>query len=148
MGRLGSVFLGVGILVAGCASVPETEVGKRVSFPREAYIQAPARSFEALGMVRSKVNFESMRWLSESTDLCENNYNKSVRELVKYAKERGADAVIEVRSVVALMDGKMERHVTPECFDDGLEGQILTEGLAVKWVTEDTLPSSMGAPNR
>jgi hypothetical protein len=33
-------------------------------------------------------------------------------------------------------DGKSETYKTPECSDDGGEGQILTQGVAVKWKGE------------
>ncbi len=71
--------------------------------------------------------------ISEGKTLCANYYNKAVNSLVEAARRKGADAVIDVKSVVFLEDGRKEEYQTPECADDGMEGQILTQGIAVKW---------------
>jgi hypothetical protein len=54
---------------------------------------------------------------------------------VKYAKQQGADAVIDVRSVVFFEDGSRETYQTAECSDEGDTGQILAQGVAVRWKT-------------
>lgn len=66
--------------------------------------------------------------------LCRNYYHKAVRNLVRDAEKAGADAVIKIRSVVILLDGKTEEHVTPECSDDGAEGEVLLRGIAIKFL--------------
>jgi hypothetical protein len=108
-------------------------------YPKEAYVEVPKRAFTPMGMVRSKVNFTSLDPNHlEVAELCKNYYNKAVAELVKIAKGKGADAVIEVKSVTFLEDGRVETYKTPECSDDGGEGQILAQGVAVKWKPEPT----------
>ena len=49
------------------------------------------------------------------------------------ARHQGADAVVDIKSVVFLENGKQETYSTPECSDDGFEGQILLQGVAIKW---------------
>jgi uncharacterized protein YbjQ (UPF0145 family) len=68
-----------------------------------------------------------------SEGLCRNYYNKAAYLLLKEAKKVGADAVIQVRSVVFMLDGKMSEFSTPECSDDGAEGEILLRGIAIKY---------------
>lgn len=108
------------------------------SYPKDdAFVGDVKRPYQKLGLVRSRVNFNSLDWVHEEDQLCRNYYNKSVKELVSSAKEKGADAVIQVRSVVFLENGQSETYPTPECADDGEGGQILTEGIAVKWAGPD-----------
>ena len=38
--------------------------------------------------------------------------------------------------VVYFRDGKSPRYKTPECADDGNEGQILLEGKAIRYLRE------------
>ncbi len=81
------------------------------------------------------MNFPSLDVRNSEAALCKNYYNKAVTDLVKMAKEKGADAVLEVRSVVFYENGASDLLKGAECSDDGREGQILAQGLAVKWVT-------------
>lgn len=126
----------MGSVGVGCSSLPEPKV-KWYAFPDdEAFVagkSAPAMPYENLGVVRTKVNFRSLDPLHEEDQLCANYYNKAVRDLVRRSKDKGGDAVVEVKSVVFLENGRFEEHATPECADDGQEGQILVQGLAVKW---------------
>jgi hypothetical protein len=120
-------------LISGCGSIPQASY-ESFEFPsHSAYTKKIDRPFQSLGWVRSKVNFQSLDANREEASLCKNYYNKSVRELVETAKTKGADAVINIQSIVFLEDGRKEAYITPECSDDGFEGQILTQGLAVKW---------------
>ncbi|MBN22194.1 MAG: hypothetical protein CL678_13015 [Bdellovibrionaceae bacterium] len=120
-------------LMGGCASLPEPSITP-YAFPKEnVYIDQPVRKYESLGSVRSKVNYPSLNMNWSEKRLCENHYNKSVRDLLKYAKKAGADAVMMIRSVVFLVDGRKELYRSPECSDDGEEGQILTQGIAIRW---------------
>lgn len=137
------VFLGI-ILVVGsaCTTLPAVK-HENYTFPdKKAFIGDVKRPYEALGLVRSKVNFQTLDPAREENELCVNYYRKAVRDLVEIAKERGADAVIDVKSVVFFEDGKHELFSTPECSDDGMEGQVLTQGIAVKW---KKLPSDSSA---
>ena len=107
---------------------------KSYRFPSgKAFVEGVKRPYRVVGLVRAKVNFPSLDPMHEESDLCKNYYYKAVKDLVSSAVEKDADAVIEVRSVVFLADGRKETYSTPECSDDGLEGQILVQGLAVKW---------------
>jgi len=121
-----------------CTTLPEPKFQKH-EFPEDAYVENVKRPYTKVGTVRSKVNFPSLDFNRDENFLCRNYYNKAVRDLVKMAKKSGADAVINVKSVVFLGDGRQESYSTPECADDGEEGQILTQGTAVKWTgTEDS----------
>jgi hypothetical protein len=130
----------------GCASVPEAKVD-HFTFPsKSVFVGDVNRPYTVLGPVRSKVDFTSLDSGHEERELCKNYYTKSARELLKYARTQGADAVIDMQSVVFLQDGRRETYKTPECSDDGGEGQILTQGVAVKWKTEGTETGTWTAP--
>ncbi len=121
----------------GCGATVPLAPRARIKFPEGlAFVgKAPEdRPFERLGIVRGRVDFVSFQ-ASENEDpnICRNQYNKAVKQLVDQAKKRGGDAVIEVKSVVFMMDGKSEMHDKPECADDGAEGQVLVQGTVVKW---------------
>ncbi len=119
-----------------CTTLPSHR-HKTYVFPyKEAFIHHPsaAQPYKTLGLVRSKVNFSSLDPNREESELCQNYYYKSVRDLVSFSKDKGGDAVIEVKSVVFLEDGRHETYSTPECADDGIESQILTQGIAIKWL--------------
>jgi hypothetical protein len=122
--------------LAGCITLPTSVKHKTYEFPEEAFVQKVTRPHETLGLVRSKVNYSSAETNPEETDLCSNYYNKAVRDLVQMAKKKGADAVIDVRSIVFFEAGGSELYTTAECADDGMDGQILTQGTAVKWKQE------------
>jgi hypothetical protein len=125
--------------VSGCAThLPDPKV-TRYSFPKgKAYVGDVKRPYSKLGQVRTKVNFNTLDWIHEEDQLCRNYYNKAARDLVERAKDQGADAVIDVRSVVFTEFGGAETFTTPECSDDGQEGQILLQGIAVKWTPSDS----------
>lgn len=130
-----SVF-GLCFFSFACTTLPKI-THKKYSFPDgKAYLSEPSRPYEKLGVVRSKVNYPTLDPDSDETRLCPNYFNKSVGELVKFAEEKGANAVIQVKSVVFLIDGRREVYPQPECSDDGSEGQVLTEGIAVKWTDQ------------
>ncbi|MEO5969331.1 MAG: hypothetical protein ABIQ95_05345 [Bdellovibrionia bacterium] len=130
----------IGLLsLIGCSTLPSTKL-KHYPFPKgEAFIGNSQRPYVTLGTVRSKVDFISLDELHEEKYLCNNYFNKSVRDLVSTAKQKGGDAVIDVKSVVYLEDGRQETYPRPECSDDGLEGQILTQGIVVKWKSQKSL---------
>jgi hypothetical protein len=124
------------LILSGCATLPPSRY-KDHSFPKEdAFLGNVKRQYEPLGLVRAKVNFQTLDSIHEETDLCRNYYNKAVRDLVRYARDKGGDAVIDVKSVVFLEDGRQELYSTPECSDDGMEGQVLAQGVAVKWKSQ------------
>jgi hypothetical protein len=103
-------------------------------FPKnEAFVTDVKRPYDKLGEVKTRVDYDTMDFKRDEQELCRNYYNKAVRDLVKLAKEKGADAVIDIKSVVYYEDGKVELFEKPECADDGEGGQILVRGVAVKW---------------
>jgi hypothetical protein len=117
----------------GCSTLPASHF-KHYPFPKgEAFYGNTEKPYVTLGTVRSKVDFNSLDDSREEQYLCNNYFNKAVRDLVATAKKQGGDAVIDVKSVVYLEDGKQETYARPECSDDGLEGQILTQGIVIKW---------------
>jgi hypothetical protein len=92
------------------------------------------RPFAILGQVKSKVNYPSMQLEEKkSRGLCQNYFNKGANNLLRYAKKAGADTVANIRSVVFYFDGKSEEFRRAECADDGVEGQVLMIGDAIKW---------------
>jgi hypothetical protein len=106
----------------------------RHGFPKGSVFAGDSdRPYEVQGWVRTKVNYTSLDPGHEEDDLCRNAYNKAANDLLERAKKNGADAVIDMKSVVFLEDGRRETYSTPECADDGQEGQILAQGIAVKW---------------
>ncbi len=130
--RLLSLIGVVGIVA--CSTLPSTSK-KVYSFPKEAaFIGNVKRSYKTLGLVRAKVNYPSLDPAREEAELCQNYFNKAARDLIHMAKEKGGDAVIDLKSVVFLEDGRQETYSTPECSDDGMEGQVLAQAIAVKWI--------------
>jgi hypothetical protein len=115
-------------------------------FPREAFVNKPPRPYDVIGMVRSKADFFSLDANHDESTLCRNYYNRAVSDLVKIAKEQGGDAVLDVRSVVMLFDGKTETYPTPECSDEGAEGQVLVQGTAIKWKRKPGEPETTFEP--
>jgi hypothetical protein len=129
------------VLSSGCASLPEPEYTK-YDFPKKGvYVDVPpeehtrGRKYEILGIVRTKINYGSMDPDKDEQTLCKNYYNKAAHDLLKRAKrEAKGDAVIETRSVVFFMDGLSKEYKTPECSDDGSEGQILLTGKVIRYI--------------
>jgi hypothetical protein len=120
--------------------MPEPEM-KPYAYPKgHAFIGIPDRPFKPIGRVRSKVDYASLDMVHEEGQLCRNYFNKAARDLVVQAKKAGGDAVVGVRSVVYLVDGRVEGYEKAECSDDGDEGQALAEGVAVKWVDAQKNP--------
>jgi hypothetical protein len=125
-------------MVAGlsaCATLPEAK-HSWAKFPENAFLGKPKRPYDVIGVVRSKVNFQTLDPNNEESSLCRNYFNQAAKKLLEYSKDKGGDAVIEVRSVVFFMDGKTELFPRAECSDDGAEGQILAQGTAIKWKPE------------
>lgn len=122
-------------LLAACSSMPAPAY-RVYRFPsQKAFSGGVSRPYETLGLVRSKVNFQTLDVNHDETELCRNYFNKAVQDLVRIAHGKKADAVIDVRSVVFLEDGSHRAYTTAECADDGFEGQVLAQGIAVRWKT-------------
>lgn len=135
-----SCILFITALLQACATSLPAERHETHAFPQKfVYVEEPTgeylgRKYEVLGWVRTRVHFPTLEQdVQNNNPLCRNYYNKAARDLLKEAKKPGGDAVIKIRSVVMLLNGQMEEHITPECSDDGAEGEILLKGIAIKW---------------
>ncbi len=130
-----------------CSTLPKHK-HKKYIFPKEAHLGIdPGYPFEVMGPVKDKQVWASLDMENEEKDLCKNYFNHAAGELLKYAKKAGGDGVIEVRSVVFLMDGRTETYETPECSDDGEEGQVLVQGVAIKRKRPGASPSPSPSPS-
>ncbi len=116
----------------GCTTVPENKVTWH-KWPKGVFHGVPDRQFEKLGQVRTRIEYNSLDFENDENKLCKNYFNKAANDLLKRAKKVGADAVIDVKAVVFQIDGKTETYDNPECTDDGVEGQVLAQGVAVRW---------------
>ena len=126
------------LFLPGCATLPDPKY-KAYAFPEgDVFVDnRPTRRLKVLGPVRVRVNYNSLNPEREEQDLCRNAFNKGALDLLKRARrDQKADGVIEARAVVYYMDGKSSKFSTPECADDGGEGQILMEGKAFRYLPE------------
>jgi hypothetical protein len=103
--------------------------------------------YKVMGWVRSKASFPTMEQAVNDPNLCRNYYNKAAKLLLKEAEKVKADAVIKVRSIVFMIDGKAEEHPTPECSDDGAEGEVLLRGIAIKFLPKKKQASATPTPS-
>ncbi len=142
-----AVWGGVLLSGLGCANLPEVR-HERFAFPKEnVFVEVPERPFEVLGRVKAEVTFPTLDEHSDEPGICKNYYNKAAQKLLAIAKKQAkADAVVELRSVTLLFDGRIERHKTPECVDEGGEGEVLVEGIAVRWKKPGD-PQPKGSPS-
>lgn len=124
--------MGLSVVFLRCGTLP-TIKHNRYDFPSGAFLGEVKKPYAVIGEVRSRVDFSTLDLNEDENALCRNYYNKAVMELIRHTKEGGGDAVIQIRSVVFLQNGKMEKYTTPECSDDGTEGQILLEGVGIRW---------------
>lgn len=127
------------LLSASCSSLPSAEYHEYAFPTASAYPGVPQAKHIRLGMVSAKVNYPSMSPPTldvqrEEAEFCRNYFNKAVIEMVALAQKKGGEAIIEIRSVVTYRDGKREVLVGPECTDDGVEGQVVTQAVVVKWL--------------
>jgi hypothetical protein len=131
--RRGYVLGGALILISSCSSLPTPQL-KTYPFPYgTAFYGDVKRPYTKLGLVRTQVDFPSLDPKHEEDALCKNYFNKAAADLVSRAKDQGGDAVIDLKSVVFYEMGRSETFPRPECSDDGEEGQVLAQGIAVKW---------------
>lgn len=153
-------FLATTVLAYACASVPENKV-KPAVWPKNAFVDVPAYPYDILGDVKTRVDYNALDFDHDEFFLCKNAFARAAKDLVRFARENGGDAVIETRSVVFNLDGSTESFESPECTDDGAEGQILARGIAVRWKRDaqgrplgpietdpDTLPRKKVSANR
>jgi hypothetical protein len=134
--------------LGACSSLPSPKISKHKFPEKDAYVGEVKRAYKTLGVVRAKVDFPTLDPTNPDLDeskLCKNYYNKAVTDLLNAAHDKGADAVVDVKSVVFYEDGRHETYPTPECSDEGDEGQILAQGIAVKWTEPDPKASPVPA---
>ncbi len=135
----------IALFCSACASAALDEKVKhpKFSFPEAlVFRELPTgelqdRPYEVMGWVRSKAVWPTLDQEAYSEGLCRNYFNKAAKNLLKEAKKVGADAVIQVRSVVFMLDGKVGEFPDPECSDDGAEGEVLVRGVAIKFKTSE-----------
>ena len=127
------------LLLSACATGLPEERHAKYAFPSEkVFNELPTgefenRPYEVLGWVKARATFPTMEQEQNSPSLCRNYFNKAVKSLLTEAYKAGGEAVIRVRSVVMFMDGKFKEYPTPECSDDGAEGEVLVRGVAIKY---------------
>ncbi|MFN7686023.1 MAG: hypothetical protein ACK5QT_11505 [Oligoflexia bacterium] len=112
--------------------------------PKGAFFGAPPYKFKALGTVRATREYPTLN--IEMTDelqqaLCQKAFAEAVRDLLQNAKTNGGDAVADVHSVVYTGDGRRQSFDRPECSDDGEEGDVLVQGVAIQWIRSSTTPA-------
>lgn len=124
---------GLALLGVSCTTLPEPKL-ERHKFPaRNAFVEPVKFAYTALGSVRARRDFSTLDPVHDEGDICKNAYNGAVQELVKTAHAKGGDAVINVKSIVFYEGGKSEVYKTAECSDEGDSGQVLVQGVAVKY---------------
>lgn len=127
------------VFATACTTLPSTRKIEKHAFPKkDAFVGVPERPHDVIGRVRTKVTWPSLLNPEFEDDaLCKNFYNKAAADLVKRARDAGGDAVADIKTVVFLADGRQEIHSTPECVDDGEEGEILATGVVVRWKKDE-----------
>lgn len=137
-------FCGFCLVLSACASSLPKERHDLYTFPEEnVYRELPSgkdlhRPYTVMGWVRSKAEYPTFEQAEVGGQaLCKNYYNKAAESLLNEAEKAGGDAVMQVRSVVQTLDGKFQEYPSPECSDDGAQGEILLRGIAIKFKKTD-----------
>lgn len=139
--KFGAILLQCGLVGAffnlfSCATLPAPTFNAYAFPEQDVFVETkPTRRYKVVGPVRVRVNYNSLNADREELELCRNYYNKGVADLLKRARrDLKADAIVEVQSVVYYLDGKSKSFPTPECSDDGGEGQILLQAKAIRYL--------------
>lgn len=137
MKRIGFIALAL-LLISACSSVPEADYVPQ-EMPKQVFVDAPSGMVigTKLGILKTKVNFSTFSSQYDESVLCRNAYRKAAKQIWKMAEKLNAEAVIDFRSVTFYLDGKHETHKTAECSDEGGDGQVLVQGMAVRWQKEE-----------
>ena len=139
---------------AGCSAPrlkkPAMPVLEGPLLPKGVFFGVPPYRYQSMGVVRASKTYPTLHL--EMTDELDEAYCKKVfaeaaRELLVLAKENGGDGVADVHSVVYLADGRRETYDKPECTDDGEEGEVLVQGIAIKWVRTGVKAAPKPAPS-
>jgi hypothetical protein len=127
-------------LFCGCSSTPagkkSTEVQRALPVG-VSFDEGGGRPYQKVGTVRAWQEFKTE--LDESFNdkefqrRCRLAFREAATKVLKIAQEHGGEAVIQIRSVVFLADGRKEFLPSAECADDGDAGEALVEGIAVRW---------------
>ena len=117
--------------------------------PKGAFFGKPPYKFQGLGVVRASKTYPTLN--IEMTDeledaFCRKVFSEASRELLQIAKANGGDGVADIHSVIFLGDGRRETFDRPECTDDGEEGEVLVQGVAIKWVRTAAQPAPGASP--
>jgi hypothetical protein len=144
------IAYGVCFVILSACATPQMPVEhhEHHSFPAtRVYVEEPTGRaegwpYKVMGWVRSKASFPTMEQAVNDPNLCTSYYNKAAKMLLKEAAKVKADAVIKVRSIVFMIDGKAEEHIGPECSDDGAEGEVLLRGIAIKFLPKKKLQAT------
>ncbi len=137
--------VGVLLVVCACATVPKT-THKKHKFPEngvflgEPPVLEPGRTFKVIGAVKAHRSYRTFDFEGDSQALCRNYFNLAAHDLLRFAREQKADAVIRVKSVTLGLDGKVSLHDTPECADDLEEGEINLYGEAIRFDPDPKKP--------
>jgi hypothetical protein len=127
-------------LFFSCSSAPTGKKSAEAQRPLPAGVtfdDGGGRPYQKVGTVRAWQEFKTE--LDESFDdkefqrRCRQAFREAAAKVLKIAQEHGGEAVIQVRSVVFLADGRKEYLPSAECADDGDAGEALVEGMAVRW---------------
>jgi len=136
---LAAVLVAAAVFSA-CSSTPPAKKKSEPMKPLPAAVSfddGGGRPYQRVGIVRAWQEFKTE--LDESFDdqefqrRCRIAFREAAAKLLRIAQENGGDAVIQARSVVFLADGRKEYVASPECADDGDEGEALVQGMAVRW---------------
>ena len=139
----GSLLIVAFSVIVGCAGKkPRSSASSEPLLPGAVFYGAPARKYQTLGVVRASKSYPTLN--QELTDeqealLCKKAFNDAARELLKNARDNGGDAVADLHSVIYLAEGRRETYDKPECTDDGEEGEVLVQGVAIKWTQPELL---------
>ncbi|NDD90764.1 hypothetical protein EBZ37_01580, partial [bacterium] len=122
-----SYFFGLAFVfclaLSACASAPKSnsqpEDWVLRPTPEGVFMGKPERAFKTVGTVRTWQGFPT----SLDDSFTETEFNRRCRKafyeasgkLLGIAREHGAEAVVEVNSVVFLADGRKEYHPKAEC---------------------------------
>ena len=117
--------------------------------PKGVLFGKPPYKYKGLGVVRASKTYATLNL--EMTDELEDAYCRKVfaeaaRELLQIAKANGGDGVADVHSVIFLADGRRETFDRPECTDDGEEGEVLAQGVAIKWIRSASQAAPVPTP--
>ncbi len=149
-------FMGLMLpLLAACASTGSKSMEPPVVdgplLPKGVFFGAPPYKHKTLGIVRTTREYPTLNvGMTEALEqaYCRKAFAEAVRELLRLAKANGADGVADVHSVVYLADGRRETFDRPECTDDGEEGDVLVQGVAIQWVrTGKGAPAVIAVPS-